>query len=108
MRTLKFNVNGMVVKQDPSCDFTNLVPGTEGYLIAEFTFSPEWEGYAKVAGFYSVMGTEYKPQTLTDNRCIIPAEALERRAFKIMVVGGRGDKRLRTNKITIRQDGGKI
>jgi hypothetical protein len=107
MRTLKFNVNGMVVKQDPNCDFSNLVPGTEEYLVAEFSFSPEWNGYAKVAGFYSIMGTEYTPQPLTDNRCIIPAEALEKRAFKIVIVGGNGKKRLRTNKITVKQDGGK-
>ena len=40
MRTLKFIVEGQIIKQDPSCDFTNLVPGTEGYLRAEFSFSP--------------------------------------------------------------------
>ena len=39
MRTLKFIVEGQIIKQDPNCDFSNLVPGTEGYLRAEFSFS---------------------------------------------------------------------
>ena len=39
MRTLKFIVDGQILRQDPTCDFSNIVPGTEGYLIAEFAFS---------------------------------------------------------------------
>lgn len=36
MRSLKFNVSGQIVSPDQSCDFTGLVPGTKGYLKAEF------------------------------------------------------------------------
>ena len=41
MRTLKFIVNGQIIKQDPKCDFSNLIPASEGYLVAEFSFSKE-------------------------------------------------------------------
>ena len=41
MRTLKFKVDGQIITKHPDCDFSNLVPGTEGYLRAEFIFSDE-------------------------------------------------------------------
>ena len=43
MRILKFVVENQKIKQDPSCDFSGLVAGTEGYLKAEFVFSKEWD-----------------------------------------------------------------
>lgn len=107
MRTLKFIVDGQVIRQDPNCDFTGLVPGTEGYLQAEFTFSSEWNGYVKVAAFYSMLGKEYTPQVLKDGKtCIIPSEALERRAFKIRIIGKKDGSKFATNKITVFQKGG--
>lgn len=108
MRTLKFIVDNQIIRPDPKCDFDNLVPGTEGYLAAEFSFSAEWDGYIKVATFYSIMGTEYSPQVLkTGKKCMIPSEALKRRTFKIQVVGKKGDTALVTNKLAVSQNGGK-
>jgi hypothetical protein len=109
MRTLKFVVNELNLTQDPNCDFSNLVPGTEGYLRAEFSFSPEWNGCVKVAGFWSAMGVEYPPQPLTDGcSCMIPAEALKKQIFKIEILGKRNDGiTLKTNRVTVTQDGGR-
>lgn len=28
MRTLSFIVNGQIIKKNPECDFSNLIPGT--------------------------------------------------------------------------------
>lgn len=107
MRTLKFIVDGLTISADPNCDFDNLVPGTEGYLKAEFSFSPDWDGYVKVAGFYSAMGVEYTPQQIKDNCCMIPADALQKRVFKIKIVGSNGTSKMQTDKVTVRQMGGK-
>lgn len=108
MRTLRFIVDGQVIKQDPNCDFTGLVPGTEKYLEAEFTFSPEWSSYAKAAAFWSVMGKEYMPQILKDGcGCLIPKAALAKRTFKVQVVGMAGDLIVRTNKVAVCQNGGR-
>ena len=107
MRTLKFIVEGQIIKQDPSCDFTNLVPGTEGYLRAEFSFSPEWTGCVKVASFWSAVGDEYPPQVLSDGvSCVIPDEATKRYAFKVGVIGKSNSIRLVTNKAIVKQNGG--
>ena len=110
MRTLKFIVDDQIIKKDPDCDFSNIVPGSEGYLKAEFSFSSEWNGFAKIASFYSTMGTEFKPQILKDGTtCIIPAEALKRIKFEVGVVGKNNlGMKLTTNKIEVKQDGGII
>lgn len=109
MRTLKFIVNDQIIERDPSCDFSGLVPGTKGYLQAEFSFSPEWKDCVKLATFYSKMGKEYTPQVLKDGKtCMIPAEVLVKRIFKIQLIGGTKDGlKLTTNIIEINQNGGK-
>ena len=107
MRILKFIVDGLTIKQDPACDFTNLVPGTEGYLQAEFSFSNEWKDCVKVASFRSIMGKEYPPQILKDGRtCVIPSEALKRRTFRIQVIGKKGAVKMTTGHVAVVQDGG--
>ena len=110
MRTLRFIIDGQVIKQDPTCDFSGLVPGTEGLLRAEFIFSSEWKNYAKVAAFWSVMGKEYEPKKITSfNECLIPSEALKKRVFKVQVVGvGIDGEKIRTNKVEVKQKGGKV
>jgi hypothetical protein len=108
MRTLKFIVDGQVIKPDPECDFGGLVPGTEGYLQAEFSFSKEWDGCAKVVAFYSLLGKEYPPQVLKDGKiCVIPSEALKRRVFTVQVLGRKRGMKLSTNKAAVSQNGGK-
>lgn len=107
MRTLKFIIDKQIIKQDPSCDFSGLVPGSDGYLKAEFSFSKEWDGYVKVAAFYSRLGKEYDPQMLIDGKtCIIPAEALSKQIFKVQVQGRKNTKALTTNKVVVNQNGG--
>lgn len=108
MRTLKFIVKNQTIIQDPECDFSGLVPGSEGYLKAQFKFSKEWDNCVKVISFWSPMGKEYDPQLLDEHStCIIPAEALKKREFLIKVVGkGLNNLYLQTNKVTVRQNGG--
>lgn len=106
MRTLKFIVNRQIIEKDPKCDFSDLVPGSSGYLQAKFSFSPEWNKCVKVAKFH-YLKKEFPPQIIKDGVCMIPAEALTSRAFKIRVLGkGENDYKLETNDVTVVQDGG--
>lgn len=108
MRTLKFIVKDQTITQDPSCDFSGLVPGSAGYLRAEFDFSSEWANCTKVVGFYSSLGIEYPPQVLKDGKsCVIPSEALQKREFRVRVIGRRRDFNIATNTLAVRQDGGR-
>ena len=107
MRTLKFIVDGQIILRDPYCSFNHLVPGTEGYIKAEFTFTKEWDKCAKVAQFKSEMGTEFPPQILEDGySCIIPAEALAKKKFRVVVLGKGNEYILTTNDVTVHQNGG--
>lgn len=107
MRTLKFIVDGQTIKPDPNCDFTGLIPGTDKYLQAEFDFSPAWDKCVKVVGFYSALGREYQPRILRDGKsCVIPKEALEKRVFKLKVVGKCDEYTVTTNKLAVGQNGG--
>ena len=109
MKTLKFIVNGQNITLDPDCDISSLVPGTSGYVQAEFTFSKEWDGCAKVAAFYSNLGREFEPRILKDGKvCDIPAEALKKSIFKVKVLGQKSDYTICTNKVTIYQRGGTV
>lgn len=108
MRTLKFIVDGQILKPDPNCDFSDLVPGSGGYLRAEFSFSPEWNDCVKVAAFYSRLGKEYPPQILNGGKsCLIPELALDSRIFKIQIIGKSDNKRLKTNRLEVDQNGGR-
>ena len=103
MRTLKFIVEGQSIKQDPSCDFTGIVPGTKGYLKAEFSFSNEWKGCKKAAVF-ELLRNEY-PAPLIGNSCEIPAEALTWKTFSVRVVGDMDGYRITTNRLEVKQNG---
>lgn len=112
MRTLRFIVDGETIKQDPTCDFSDLFPGKNPNVLAEFAFSSDWEGANKVAAFWSILDKEYEPQVIEDDAtCVIPSEALAKASFKIQVLGKKKKSRhntnmLSTNKLTIRQTGG--
>lgn len=113
MRTLRFIVDGESIKPDPTCDFSGLFPGKNPDVQAEFVFSSEWENATKVAAFWSMLDKEYEPKVVEDDEsCVIPPEALARASFKIQVLGKKSKTRwnttkLSTNKLTIRQTGGK-
>ena len=112
MRTLRFIVDDGLIRQDPSCDFSGLFPGRNPDVRAEFIFSSEWKKSVKVAAFWSMLDTEYEPQVINGDSCTIPEEALSRASFKIQVLGKKGTSAfntttLSTNKLTVRQAGGK-
>ena len=109
MRTLHFIVDKQTLSLDPACSTSDLVPGTKGYLLANFSFSSEWDGCVKVAAFFSNLGKEYPPQVLTNGTsCVIPSEALAKSIFKVQVIGQKGDYNLCTNKTIVHQKGGKV
>lgn len=104
MRTLKFNVNKLNIERDPSCDFSGLVPGTEGYIRVEFEFSKVWENTVRVVAFYD--GVKEYPAVLEDGKsCVIPPEVTKRQLFGIRVLGGREGFKITTDRIIIEQDG---
>lgn len=102
MRLLKFNIDAQHITKDPDCDFSGLVAGTSGYLKAHFTFSPEWQNCAMAASFWR--GGKEHAAILKDGECDIPEEALAGSTFRVSVTGLRGDYRITTNRVLVRQE----
>ena len=102
VRTLKFIVDRQIIRQDPACDFSGLIPGTKGYLCAEFQFSSEWKGCKKAASFFSFGNEGAVP--IVNGKCDIPEKVLTRNKFSVKVVGERDDYRITTGKVEVLQD----
>lgn len=108
MRVLEFIVDGQIITKNPLCNFDNLVPGTSGYLQARFSFSPEWNGYAKAAAFWRG-DKECEPQLLKDGQtCMISADALVGRTFGVSIIGKKGKSVMSTNRVAVVQNGGAV
>lgn len=103
MRTLRFIVDGQSIRPDLSCDFSGIVPGTQGYLHAHFTFNKDWDGCRKAAVF-TRFGKEHAAP-LAEDMCEIPKEALTSAHFSVSVVGQRENYRITTSKTEVRQNG---
>lgn len=104
MRTLEFHADGQLLRKAPGCDFSNIVPGSVGYLTAHFTFSAEWDGCVKAASFWAD-GEEHATM-LTKDACTIPAAALVGRKFEVSVSGvGPNGYYIPTGHVTVRQEG---
>lgn len=108
MRVLEFIVEDQIITKSTSCDFENLVPGSQGYLQARFSFSPAWNGFVKAAAFWRG-NKECEPQVLKDGQtCMISADALEGKSFGVSIVGKKGDTVMFTNRVIVNQNGGGI
>lgn len=104
MRTLKFNVNDQIIKQDPACDFSNIIVGSSGYLKAEFSFSEEWDGFVRVAEFRNYHHDK-EPISVAigkDNTCLVP-DVTNTTSWRVRVIGKRGKTFLSTNETRVIQ-----
>lgn len=97
MKVLEFSTAGQTLKRSPACDFSGIVAGSRGYLLAQFHFTADWANCKKVAVF-TCKGKEY-PVGLSNNRCEVPAGVLAGGPVQVYVVGQRGGLRITTNAV---------
>lgn len=103
-RILEFDVNKQRLTKKRSCDFSNIVAGSVGYLKAKFYFSQnEWRGCKKAASFW-MNEQEYAILLDENDSCNIPTEVLTGCKFSVSVTGARPDFKILTNKIKVRQE----
>lgn len=104
MRTLKFNVDGQLIRKNENCDFTGIVSNTKGYFEVEFSFSKEWKELNKVAVFRTRTTKKYCP--LFDNKCSVPDEITESITYWVSVCGVGTDVTLTTTEVPVLQKKG--
>lgn len=105
MRILKFIISGQNIRPDPACDFSGLVPGTSGYLKAEFSFDDAWKGCAKIVEFRRYLTSDPESVRLVNDYCMIPEEVLTRNKFMVSVIGIRPGYRIKTGSVEVDQYG---
>lgn len=103
MRILKFIAKGQVLYPDPNCDFSGIIRGSKGYLVAEFSFDDAWKGCKVAASFWHL--DEEHAVIVKNNRCEIPAEALTGFSVGVILTGARPGYSISTNRATFAQGG---
>lgn len=108
MRILEFKVEGQRIDKVPECDYSGLIMGTSGYLVASFQFDDTWKNMVKVAAFYGYNNGNYDESAvlIQDGIFLIPDQAAQCKFFKVGAVGQRPGLRLTTNLVTIYQEEG--
>lgn len=109
MRVLEFDVKRQRLMKNKDCDFTGLIPGTEGYLHAKFNFDDDWTGCKKIVSFWvsdinRLELNEYAVFLGEDDTCAIVPEALLHERFYISIIGTKPDYKITTNKLKIEQE----
>lgn len=103
-RILEFDVNKQRLIKKRSCDFSNIVAGSVGYLKAKFYFSQnEWVGCKKAVSFW-MDEQEYAVLLDENDSCNIPSEVLTGYKFSVSVTGVRPNYKILTNKIKVIQE----
>lgn len=102
MRTLEFTVNGQRLKRASGCSFNHIIMGSKNYLKAHFTFDSDWYSLTKVAVFKNGSATQFV--ALKNDECQIPDEITAKQYFTVQIIGVKGDRRIPTNEVTVRQE----
>lgn len=102
MRTLNFNIEKQTLEK--SGDFSHIVSGSSGYLKCQFSFCKEWDGLFKIAEFRKYLDSKVYPVQIYMNFCYVPEEVLDGSRWYIDVVGKKGEKQIKTNKVMVRQE----
>ncbi len=103
MHRLFFNVNESELSMNPQSNRPGVskswVNNTD--VLAEFTFSKEWDDTVKVAKF-TRGDTEFTPKVLDHGSvCTIPTEALDGNFFRLCIIGKSNSKEIKTNTIIV-------
>ena len=99
MRIVRFIVEADTITKDPDSNWLNLK--NEDSVFAQFSFSKDWDGFVKVAGFER-SNVEFTPKVLIYGyTCEIPKEAFDGTFFRLYVMGKNGSKRKKTRDIII-------
>lgn len=102
MRELKFNISGQSIKKDSSCDFKNIVRGSNDYLCLVFSFDSEWEGTTKVIEMFDQNNNSY-PYLINKNQILVSDEVTKGKWFSFCIHGKKGAVKFKTKNTRVMQ-----
>lgn len=102
MRTLKYKVQGQKIIRDNTCDFSNIVRGTNNYINLIFEWDEDWKNKAKVISLRNAEGVE---KNLVINGSIaLPEIVTNGSIFSFVLYGKDLEQKIQTNREYVEQN----
>ena len=89
-------IKAKITGQKIEAYFDTIASESKNYLKVNFSFSDDWDGYAKTAVFKSADETQSIGVVLENDECTVPYEIIYESGFSLSVYGIKGDSRITT------------
>lgn len=89
-------IKAKITGQKIEAYFDTVASESKNYLKVNFSFSDDWDGYAKTAVFKSADETQSIGVLLENDECTVPYEIIYESGFSLSVYGIKGDSRITT------------
>ena len=89
-------IKAKITGQKIEAYFDTVASESKNYLKVNFSFSDDWDGYAKTAVFKSADETQSIGVVLENDECTVPYEIIYESGFSLSVYGIKGDSRITT------------
>lgn len=89
-------IKAKITGQKLEAYFDTVASESKNYLKVNFSFSDDWDGYAKTAVFKSADETQSIGVVLENDECTVPYEIIYESGFSLSVYGIKGDSRITT------------
>lgn len=102
MRDIILNLSEQTLSKIGSCDYNNIVRGSNNYLRIVLKTDIQWNNMVKVITVRTLGGIEYNTiYELTG--VLLPKEVTKNSYFEVLVTGKNGNQLVKTNSVIINQ-----
>lgn len=101
MRKLEIKVNDLIMSK--SGDYSNIVRGTDNYLVLHFNFDRTWKDRKKVVHIEDVEGESYNAIVDKTNSIVIPKKVTGTSKIFVTLHGKQNNSFVKTNTLSIDQ-----
>lgn len=102
MRNIILNLSEQTLSKIGSCDYNNIVRGSNNYLRIVLNTDIQWNNMAKVVTVRTLGGIEYNA-IYEPTGVLLPEEVTKNSYFEVMVTGKKGNQIVKTNSVIINQ-----
>lgn len=102
MRTLKYKVQKQNVIRDNTCDFSNIVRGTNNYINLIFEWDEDWKNKAKVISLRNAEGVE--TNLAVKENVALPEIVTNGSIFSFVLYGKDLEQKIQTNREYVEQN----
>ena len=102
MRDITLNLSEQTLSKIGSCDYSNIVRGSNNYLRIVLKTDIQWNNMVKIITVRTLGGIEYN--TIYEHTgVLLPKEVTKNSYFEVLVTGKKGNQLVKTNSVIINQ-----